>query len=170
MPIPKTRAELTDQLHSSFEKLRTELDGGGPRLGSLSCVDDWTVKDLLAVRVWWTEKVVVWIEAGRRRETPITPAEGYRWKETPRLNADLVEAARNKSFRSLRGRLETGFGRVVQLVEELDDEELLEVGTFPWAGKYPIRRWISLNTVRQYTTARALVRRAKRNAKRRVEV
>jgi hypothetical protein len=47
-------------------------------------------------------------------------------------------------------------------IEELDDRELLEVGAFPWAGKYPIARWISLNTARQYTTARTYVRRALR--------
>lgn len=67
MPIPNTRAQLLDQVRSSFEKLRTELDAAGPRAGSLPCVDDWSVKDLLVVRVWWTEHVVDWIEAGKTR-------------------------------------------------------------------------------------------------------
>jgi hypothetical protein len=162
MPIPKTRAELTEQLQSTFGKLRDELDDGGPRLGTLQCVDDWSVKDLLAVRVWWTENVVKWIDAGRRGAVPITPADGYRWQETPRLNADVVRAARRESYRSIRSRLEHGYTRVVDLIDELSDGELLAVGTFVWAGKYPISRWISLNTVRQYTTARTFIRRAVR--------
>ncbi len=162
MPIPKTRLELIGQLHSTFGKLRLELDNGGPRLGNLPCVDGWTVKDLLAVRVWWTENVAAWIETGRRGEVPITPAAGYKWHETPRLNANIVRSSHRESYRSIRRRLERGFAQVLSLIDELSDRELLEVGTFPWAGKYPISRWISINTVRQYTTARTFIRRAVR--------
>ena len=128
MPIPSTRADLVEQVGSSFGKLRTELDSAGARAGSLPCVDDWTVRDLLAVRCWWTESVVDWIEAGRRGESPTTPAEGYGWHETPRLNAAIVEAARRRSYRSLRLRLSNAFERVMRTIETLDDRELLEVG------------------------------------------
>lgn len=166
MPIPKTRHELRDLTRSSFEKLRVDLDAAGPRAGSLPCVDEWTIRDLLAVRAWWTERVVDWIEAGRRGETPRTPAPGYRWSETPRLNADVVEAARRESYRSVRTRLERGYERVLRTIDALDDRELLEVGAFPWAGRYPIARWISLNTARQYATARTFVRRALRDRRR----
>jgi hypothetical protein len=162
MPIPKTRVELSQQLLSTFGKLRVELDGGGSRLGNLPCVDGWTVKDLLAVRVWWTENVVAWIEAGRRGEIPVTPAEGYKWNETPRLNADIVKAAQREPYQSIRSRLEHGYAQVLNLIDELSDKELLDVGAFPWSGKYPISRWISINTVRQYTTARTFIRRALR--------
>jgi hypothetical protein len=33
---------------------------------------------------------------------------------------------------------------------------------FGWAGKWPLARWISINTARQYTTARAYVRQLAR--------
>jgi hypothetical protein len=162
MPIPKTREELTDSVHSTFEKLRAELDAAGSRVGNLPCIDDWSVKDLLAVRAWWTHRVIDWVDAGRRGEYPITPADGYRWKETPRLNADVVRKSRRESYRSVRERLERGFERVLPTIESLNDHELLEIGAFPWAGKYPISRWISINTARQYTTARTFIRRALR--------
>ena len=162
MPIPKTRNELTELVTTSFAKLRTELDDGGPALAELPCVDNWSVKDLLAVRAWWTESVVDWIEAGRRGETPTTPATGYGWKETPRLNENVVQAARNQSYRTIRTRLERGMARVLTTIDALDNTELLEVGAFDWAGKWPIARWLSVNTARQYTTARTFIRRALR--------
>ena len=165
MPIPKTRVELTDLTRSSFEKLHDELESAGAKVGSLPCVDDWSVKDLLAVRAWWTENVIDWIEAGRRGETPITPAEGYRWSETPRLNAHVVNVAKRESYRSVRVRLERGFERVMRTIDALSDKDLLEVGVFGWAGQYPISRWISINTARQYTTARAFIRRALRECR-----
>lgn len=162
MPIPKTRKELVDLVTTSFTKLREELDNAGPGSADLPCVDDWSVKDVLAVRAWWTESVVDWIEAGQRGESPTTPAPGYRWNETPRLNADLVQAAREESYQTIRARLESGFERVLATIDALDDSELLHVGAFRWAGKWPISRWISINTARQYTTARAFIRQALR--------
>jgi hypothetical protein len=48
-------------------------------------------------------------------------------------------------------------------IASLDDRQLLGVGTFAWAGKYPVSRWLSINTARQYTTARSFVRRALRD-------
>lgn len=160
MPIPKTRAELTSQIHSSYTKLRAELDAAGSSIAELPCIDEWSVKDLLAVRAWWTERVVDWVEAGKRGETPTTPARGYRWNETPRLNRDVVIEDRRRSYRSVRAELERGYRRVIATVDSLGDDELLEVGVFPWAGKYPVSRWISINTTRQYLTARTYIRRA----------
>ncbi len=162
MPIPKSRGELIELVTTSFDKLRAELDEAGPKLADLPCVDDWSVKDLLAVRAWWTESVVDWIEAGRRGESPTTPAPGYRWTETPRLNADLVRAARKQSYAKIRARLERGYERVLATIDSLEDKELLRAGKFKWAGKWPISRWIAINTGRQYTTARTLIRRALR--------
>ncbi|HSR51248.1 MAG TPA: ClbS/DfsB family four-helix bundle protein, partial [Acidobacteriota bacterium] len=154
MPIPTTRQELIDLTRSAFEKLRKELDAAGPGAGEVPCVENWSVKDLLAVRAWWTKSVIDWIEEGQRGETPVLPAQGYRWNETPRLNNDLVSEARDESYDSVRGRLEEGYQRVMRMIDSLDDRELLEPGVFEWAGKYPISRWISINTARQYTTAR----------------
>ncbi len=162
MPIPKTRADLTDLVATTFAKLRTDLDEAGPEAGDLPCVDDWSVKDLLAVRAWWTERVVDWIEAGRAGEHPVTPAAGYGWSETPRLNADIVAAAREESFGEIRERLEAAYRRVLSTIDALDDRELLDTGVFEWAGKWPLARWISINTARQYTTARTHIRRALR--------
>ena len=97
-----------------------------------------------------------------RGDNPVTPAEGYRWKDTPRLNADIVKKCRRESYRSLRQRLERGFTRTMQVIESLDDHELLGSGVFAWAGSYPVSRWLSINTARQYTTARTFIRRAMR--------
>ena len=160
MPIPTSRTELVDSIHVSWQKLQEEIEAAGPRLGSYPCVDDWSVKDLLSVRVWWTTSVLDWIEAGRLGEVPATPAEGYRWSETPRLNADIVRRNRRESFKAVCGRLKAGVERTLSVIDSLSDEELLDAGVFEWAGKYPLARWLSINTTRQYTTARTYVRRA----------
>lgn len=163
MPIPKTREELVGQVERSYRKLRDELEGAPADLPERRCVDDWTVKDLLAVRTWWTERVVDWIEAGREGREVVLPAEGYGWSETPRLNEALVEEDRATPYPELRDRLQTGYERVCRTIDGLSDRELLEPGVFEWAGKWPLARWISMNTGRQYATARTYVRRALRD-------
>lgn len=162
MPIPKTRQELVDLVTRSFTKLREELDRLDPGAADRPCVEDWSIKDLLAVRAWWTERVIDWVEAGRRGERPVTPAPGYRWRETPRLNAAVVRTSHDEPYPEIRARLEKGYERVVATIDELDDRELLEPGMFEWTGKYPVSRLISINTARQYTTARTYIRRALR--------
>lgn len=169
MPIPTNRQDLVSQLSLAFEKLAAELDFGEENLtsdcfASLHCVDDWTVKDVLAIRRWWTEQVVRWILAGRAGQHPVTPKHGYKWTETPRLNAEIVAASRKHSWRQVNGGLRRGYQRVREVIDELDDPQLLQRGVFAWAEKWPVSRWISINTTRQYTTARMLIRKARKNA------
>lgn len=160
--IPKTREALTSQLGKAYDTLQSLLDQAGPRSGGLACTEDWSLKDLLAVRVWWVEALVEWMEAGQRGVVPELPAAGYTWRETPRLNDDTVRANRRTSLRSLRHRLEDAHNDVVRHIASLNDDALLTPGHFPWAGSYPVARWISMNTTRQYTTAAQMVRKALR--------
>jgi len=164
MPIPTTRAELADLVTTTWSKLAADLERVDVEIAEAVCVDEWTVREMLSVRVWWTESVLDWVDAGKRGEHPVTPAPGYEWRETPRLNADIVEESRGLSFETLVERLTAGAERVLALVDSLDDHELLDRGHFEWAGSYPIARWISINTARQYTTARTYVRRALRES------
>ena len=163
MPIPSTRQELVKLIVESYTKLQNELESISSDAAGLPCVDDWTIKDLLAVRLWWTERVVAWIEMGLRGESPILPAEGYSWKETPRLNGEIVEKGKEQTYHEVCERLNKGVEKVLKTIESLNDRELLHVGVFDWAGKWPIARWISINTARQYKTARTYIRRSMKN-------
>ena len=162
--IPKSRRHLLEMTRTNFEKLRLEIDQAGPRLASLPCTNEWNVKELLAVRAWWTEAVIEWVRLGQKGKTPITPAEGYRWNETPRLNRGIARSAKRKFFKSIVKRLDNGFAALLLLIDSLDDREVIKVGAFQWAGNYPIARWISLNTARQYKTARTFIRKALRDS------
>ena len=107
----------------------------------------WVASTSGASRICWPSALggrstsVEWIELGRRGKVPITPAPGYRWKETPRLNADVVAAAHDEDLESIVDRLERGYQDVMATIDALDDNELLEPRVFEWAGSYPISRW-----------------------------
>jgi hypothetical protein len=151
---------LIRELNSGYAKLNAELDRAGSAVGALTGIGQWTIKDLLSVRAWWTEQVVAWIESGRAGEKPVLPARGFKWTETPRLNDSIVEASRADSYATVRARLNAAFHRATVVIDSLTDRELLEPGVFAWAGKWPLARWISINTTRQYATALTFIRRA----------
>lgn len=164
MAIPKTRSELLEQLVPAWEKLDRELDAVGPDVGDLTCVDDWSVKDLLAVRVWWTGAVIDWIEAWKRGEEPVLPKEGYGWQETPKLNNDIVARSRSDTLESTVTQLKVNYYRIISAIQKLTDAELVDIEYFHQAGRYPVCRWISINSTRQYLTARTYIRKAVRQA------
>ncbi|MEM7019256.1 MAG: ClbS/DfsB family four-helix bundle protein, partial [Pseudomonadota bacterium] len=101
---------------------------------------------------------------GRRGEFPVTPAPGYSWRETPQLNETIVKESRDEPYSSLCERLQQAYTRIHQTIDALSDQELFEPNVFEWAGKTPIARWISINTARQYDTARKYIRRARQAA------
>lgn len=107
MAIPATREDLRDQVVDRFEKLWAEIEKVDDELAELVCVDDWSIRDLLAVRAWWTERVVTTIDA-------------------------------------------------------LTENDLPDAGRFEWARKWTVSRWFSINTTRQYVTARTYIRRTLR--------
>ena len=162
MPPPKDRDDLLEQLSQSFSKLEEELEIWEERDRDEIVEDEWSAKDLLAVRLWWSEAVVTWIEVGRDGSPLELPAPGFRWNDTPRLNQQTVDESREVPWDEIRAQLKSAFAKIEATIDTLDERELLEVGVFPWAEKWPIARWIALNTVRQYTTARTILRRARR--------
>lgn len=163
MPIPQSRTDLIELIRRSSERLFSDLDRVDASTSSLRCTDDWTIRELIAVRVWWTESVLQWIDRGQRGESQELPAPGYSWSETPRLNNDVVEASRGESLEVLRERLAEAVTRVLLRVDSLNDTDLLALHQFEWAGDWPVLRWISVNTATQYASARTLIRRALRD-------
>jgi len=162
VPIPKTREELVGQIEKSFQKLDHELSDLDTNVANQICIDDWSVKDLVAVRLWWTKNVLDWINEGKGGAAQLIPAKGYSWNETPRLNEDIVKKSKSRSYKVIVDDLRKQYGRINSVIESLTEEELFVPGFYQWAGKMPISRWLSINTTRQYETARSHIRKTKK--------
>ncbi|MEM7101152.1 MAG: ClbS/DfsB family four-helix bundle protein [Pseudomonadota bacterium] len=166
MAIPQTRADLLNQLQPAYAKLHHELQRFDEKTAQNFCVESgtsapaWRVKDLIAVRAWWSESLVQWIARGRCDDRTFElPAPGYGWNETPRLNNDVVQERYTHTFADSLRRLDFAYQEVIELIDLLSDQQLSAKHQFFWAGNYPVCRWISINTTRQYTTARTLLRK-----------
>ncbi len=163
MAIATNRQDLVEGLTIAFGKLDSELDGAGTGIANLVCVDGLTVKDLLAVRLWWTNAVLGWVAAREILVAEELPTTEFRWSDTPRLNQQVAKQARTVSYQQTRKRLKVAFQQSLTAIDGLTDQELLTPKLYEWSGNWPLARWVAINTTRQYTTARAHIRKTIKN-------
>lgn len=165
MPVPRDRDELEAAVRAAHAGFVRELERVEQAdAAALPCVERWTIKDVVAVRVAWAEMTRAWIEAGLRGESPPTPAEGYSWRETPALNAAIVAREAATPLPMLRERLDAAVAALLALAAALDDADLLEPHRFAWTRDWSVLRWIALNSASQQSKGRTLLRRALRAA------
>ena len=164
--IPKSRQHLLELLERNFTRLLDEIDDLDPQDAQLMCDAQFSIKDILAVRRWWADAVVGWVQDGKRGKRLTLPAEGFTWRETPALNLQTARKCRKISYRTTVKRLIASHDKVVALIDSLSDRELTRIGVFQWAGKWPVMRWISVSTASQYDGARKLIRQARKTAQR----
>lgn len=89
MPRPTTKFALLEQSQSGFNALEKWVTGAGEK-GMLQPFPEGmlnrNVRDVIAHLYHWHILFLGWYEAGMRGETPVMPAAGYGWKDTPALN------------------------------------------------------------------------------------
>lgn len=158
--IPKNRAHLLELIESRFTKLWRLIEPLSEDEGKLPVDEDFSIKDIIALRVWWGESVVKWIKAGQLGKAVITPAKGYTWRQTPALNIAIATKYKTMTLANARKKLRTGKNSVVKTIGTLSDEELEELEVFDWTGKWPVMRWISVGTSTQYDGAARQIRKA----------
>lgn len=163
--IPKNRDHLLELIETRFAKLWELIEPISEDDGTIYVDDDFSIKDIIALRVWWGDSVVKWIAAGQKGKTMAIPAEGYTWRETPALNRALAEEFDHLTLAAARKKLLATKKRLLKKIAELSDKELEQQGVFDWAGKWPVMRWVSVGSSTQYDGATRLIRKALRAAR-----
>ncbi len=158
--IPKNREHLLDLITGHFRKLWKLLENLGEEQASLAVDENFTIKDLVVIRIWWLQAAQRWIEDGQQDKTFALPADGFNWQQTPALNLQTARDQRNTSLDDARDQLKRLNFELLQLIDTLDDRQLTETGQFAWAGKWPVMRWISVGSSSQYDGAAKQIRKA----------
>ena len=151
--IEREHATFVELVESLPAARRTEAGAWG---------DGWTVKDLLAHLTEWERMLLGWYRQGRDGGSPALPAPGYKWNETPRLNADIQRRYETASWRRVRADFDRSYEEILKLAQELDERELFEPGRHPWTGKLPLMTYVAANTSSHYRTASRILRRFRR--------
>lgn len=165
MPLPSSKTELLEKLHSAHEKLdlefneitlslerKNEVDGG------ISCCD------VLAYQIGWGNLLLNWDKTELSGEIPEMPAKNFKWNQLGDLAIYFYENSQRKSLKNLRAEFKLVHSQLTKWIDSLSDAELLQLHQRQWAGeKWALVKWIQVNTIAPYQSARTKVRRLKRN-------
>jgi hypothetical protein len=121
--------------------------------------DGWTVSDLIAHLAEWQRMFLTWHDDGLRGATPKMPAPGYKWREIPKLNREIWMKHRSRSMATVRADFESGYSRILEIVETLSAEQLLVPGQLAWTGKHPLATYLGPNTASHYRFAIKVIKR-----------
>lgn len=163
MPLPNTKIELLSNLNQAYEKLDSEFDAIDSKYerkcgieGKVSCCD------IIAYLIGWGRLLVGWEKIELAGKTPEMPAPGYKWNQLRRLADAFYEEHSKKSLQQLRNEFSELHQVLVSWINSLSDLELFQPQQRSWTGeKWPLVKWIQVNTIAPYRSARTKVRRWK---------
>ncbi len=167
MPLPKTKIELLSNLNQAYEKLDAEFDTVESEYerdcdieGGVSCCD------IVAYQIGWGSLLLGWEKQELAGKTPKMPAPGYKWNQLGELANSFYEEHSKKSLQQLRDEFSELRQVLVNWIKSLSETELFQPHQRFWTGdKWAIVKWIQVNTVAPYRSARTKVRRWKKEMK-----
>ena len=120
----------------------------------------WSVKDILAHVAEWQRMNLGWYSAGLRGEKPAIPDPRYTWRELPDLNKMIYRRNRRRSLRDVMRDYHSCHTRVVALIRNLTDPELVTLNRFTWTGpSWTLSDYLRASTSAHYLWARTRIRR-----------
>jgi hypothetical protein len=167
MPLPKNKSELLKNVKDSFQKLDSEFDDISKMASRKKEIKGGiSACDVLAYQIGWGQLLLGWEKSERSGKTPFMPAKGYKWNELGRLAEFFYDEHRGETLENLRRKFKKTVNEVSAMIDELPENELFKPKQRQWTGgKWPMVKWIQINTVAPYSSARTKLRRWKKRAK-----
>lgn len=150
----KEWAKLSDVLAQFPAMLRLEKDPDGI-----------SAKDIIGHRAHWIELFLGWYRDGQAGKPVHIPAEGYKWSETARYNADLRERQAGFSWVSVISMLEANHCELLALIENLSDKKLYGSPMKGSGSKWAAGRFAEAAGPSHYRSAVKYLRKRMRAAK-----
>lgn len=150
------KAELLQEIELERRRLDDLLAQLAPRQMTEAGVTlaGWSVKDILGHLIGWQQMNLEWFAAGQRGETPEVPAPGLTWQDVRELNARIFRRQHRRSLKSVLADYYTFHARMLGLIDEVTDKDLVTVGRFCWTGPtWTLSDYIRANTASHYRWA-----------------
>lgn len=114
----------------------------------------WSVKDILGHLIGWQQMNLDWYAAGQRGETPEIPAPGLTWQDIRKLNQRIYRKQHRRSLAAVLADYHSCHQRMLQIIDEVTEKDLVTVGRFAWAGPtWTLSDYIRANTASHYRWA-----------------
>jgi hypothetical protein len=158
MPAATTKKELQAVAKKEFDKLNKLLSGIDAETAMSKDDDDTSIKDTVAHRAHWIGLFLGWYTDGVAGKAVLFPAEGYKWNDLKRYNADLRATQSDLDWKTARSMLETANQQLLSFIEAHTDADLYDG---PMAGAnntWTPGRWAEAAGPSHYRSAAKCIR------------
>lgn len=120
----QNKEELLDVSKREFEKLKKLISTVNSPSALIKDDDDTSIKDVVAHRAHWIDLFLGWYFDGLAGKPVFFPAEGYKWNELKRYNANLRAQQTDLGWDEAVEMLQECYVRLIRFIESSTNEEL----------------------------------------------
>ena len=150
----KDLISLTVKEYAKLTKLIAPLD----ERQANQDVEGTSVKDVIGHRAHWIDLFLGWYKDGMAGKTVYFPAEGYKWNDLKRYNADLRKQQAHLDWDAVRNILQDRHDHLVRFLKEKSDDELYASPMRGANNKWTPGRWAEAAGPSHYRSAAKFVR------------
>ncbi len=124
-----------------------------------------SVIDLIAYQIGWGKLLLSWYEAGKEGKMPQMPGEGFTSWEYVKIARHFYEKYHSDDLKKAIEQFSLVVTQILQMVEEEGRKGNLEkTGVWSWCTlrsekKWPLSKWVTVNTVSPYKKATSLIKK-----------
>ena len=119
-----SKSELYEVTVKEFAKLVKLIDTIDDDTALAKDEVDTSIKDVIGHRAHWIDLFLGWYADGQAGKTVHLPAEGYKWNDLKRYNADLRQRQTGIDWAGAKTMLHASYQKLVAFVENHSDHEL----------------------------------------------
>ncbi|MFR3729734.1 ClbS/DfsB family four-helix bundle protein [Lacrimispora sp.] len=121
---------------------------------------------MIAYQLGWMNLLMGWDRDELAGKEVVTPAAGYKWNRLGGLYESFYRQYEDCTLCGLRGLYRDCVAALIQWLELFSEEDLFGQEIRTWASstpsKWPIWKWVHINTVAPFKTFRSKVRKWKK--------
>ncbi|MGO2962930.1 MAG: ClbS/DfsB family four-helix bundle protein [Carnobacterium maltaromaticum] len=164
----QNKQELISEIKKRYEKYDSEFEDVPESKKDMRIAEvDKTPSENLSYQLGWVNLLLDWDVQELRGDIVQTPAPGYKWNRLGGLYQSFFEKYGHYTIDEQRAMLRESVNSLCEWVETLSNDELFQPGHRKWAttsAKWPIYKWVHINTVAPFTNFRTKIRKWKKLA------
>ncbi|MCT3588900.1 DfsB family protein [Levilactobacillus brevis] len=166
MRVYTNKEELITEIKQRYQKYIAEFENIPEDLRNKRTDEvDKTPSENLSYQLGWLSLLLGWEEKEKAGLEVQTPAEGYKWNNLGGLYQLFYETYGKETLSEQIQQLDKKVIDLCAWIETLSDIELFEPEQRKWAttkAKWPLYKWIHINSVAPFTNFRTKIRKWKK--------
>lgn len=165
MPLPINKHELLSRLQVAYSKLVEEAAAVPSDLERAPGVEGGISPcDLIAYQIGWGRLLLSWDDLETQGQIVEMPAPGFKWNQLGLLANSFYQEHSDYTLEQLLSKFEVLVSQVQLFIESTSEDTLFGIDKRHWTGqKWSMAKWIQVNTVAPYGSARTKLRKWKKS-------